>query len=1439
MAIQAQREIENLISTLEKLTEVGKISDSQMERLSTTLNALKFGDTLSVDIRQAISDLSLLQNKIQFLNKGLIPVEAKRELRSFLSEYKTRLDELSRARTPPTVGENATRAEKRQINKEELQEKRINDFLEKEIARMEALVQKEAAIAEKQAKLREKLAGQGRTATQYSPLGGGNTEPAPRTINDYSDFFKTLPFGERALESITERLKQFKIQGATVKSAMLDASSGIQTFKFQLESEDGVTRQATISTDRFGRVLDSNQNKLRSFGSAIGRDVVEFLKWTIAATVILGPLRKLNELITEAIDIQSDLAQVQIATGVSAKELNTIFQESLKIANLTSSSVKGVVEGYSLAFAAAGSTADETRRFAETQVLLRDSMILSKLAGIDQKQALDTLVGGLRQTGASLTSSTSLLDAWVAVSKEANVSVNTLASSYAIVGTAAEDAGISQEKLNGIIAVISESTKLSADEVGNAIRGFISGFSTAGAEQVLGRYGIAVRRANGELRGFVELVEEIKSLQTVGILNDTDISEIANAVGGGFRRGAQFATLLENWENVTRLSEVSLNSSGAAAEAFGIQLQTLESAITRLANAFTGLAQSLGADAGFVGILTRGTDSLTALVNVIGSISEGLGKATPLLIAFASAMAFLKTGPGTNFLDSSLPSFLANSALNNGVLFNPLGNGILNSQEAARLSRAGLLPNTGATNFGGLISNISASIQGNLGRLPGIGGALSQVNPVGYIAPALIAGQQLSEGDYKGATSSVVGAVVGGLLTAGNPLGIAAGSAMASSFYENLKNYDVDIAQRIFDLQNGIPEGTPTAEEQGTLDSRLSQVQEELAKRTEDSLALGFKTWIANASAPVTNFVRGATLGNPQGRLETPTLSEEDVLLASFFNQLPSFFGNRETLDKRYGEGTADLIQEIILLTNAIEENTASNTGGGNAGFSASALTGQIPAGPGLAAVNYSAIFGPVAEKVATQLIETTLQDYRLQNANASDIATARSVGSGLGVRAGRTGLALDIAGVGYDVEALTSLLTQLQPEESSLLDQLVSDLLSAKDLAESTKKAIAGLGEDYDPNTMEFFNQQLELANKRAAEAASSLTEFVPAAASGARIRENPQFPTIDLGDVTSEQANQIEAEADRLYALYLEAYQRATGLTDEDIETIIESNQESIIKIGKGTFGDLTKTPQEYFKDAMDSLGIDGGKGGSGDRFNLVDLRDKNVNSGQLMSLYNQMLKAITSSFPQYQVDAQDVGLLFKDGFDTQHVDMTILNLAMQELIEVNKEQLSGIYNLPEGATFFVPLNAYDLSRSTIANQGGGIPNLDDIFGGTPATQPTVDPTNPYAVGQQKRLENPTYVENPPENLALLNELRRYGMLPGTIPTPPAYESIQNTTPSQITTEVEKTPTIRFHLEIASTFTVNLDGRTIADAVKAFLLDDLLRSEGGGGGITRRFVL
>ena len=88
--------------------------------------------------------------------------------------------------------------------------------------------------------------------------------------------------------------------------------------------------------------------------------------------------------------------------------------------------------------------------------------------------------------------------------------------------------------------------------------------------------------------------------------------------------------------------------------------------------------------------------------------------------------------------------------------------------------------------------------------------------------------------------------------------------------------------------------------------------------------------------------------------------------------------------------------------------------------------------------------------------------------------------------------------------------------------------------------------------------------------------------------------------------------------------------------------------------------------------------------------------IPSSRLPELQNALsfAEGVLKTIPGFQLEKEDLGVVFSDYVtDILHVDNLQLQLALQQLIDINQKQLDGIYNLPSGANIFVPLEAQKL--------------------------------------------------------------------------------------------------------------------------------------------------
>lgn len=1275
-------------------------------------------------------------------------------------------------------------------------EGRTNTVLEQQIAILEARnrILSQARLGGLQGRIAANQAGVvgvdnevPLTAKEFmegGPSKRGRVDPKP-----VQEFISALG-SPRAIQNFQEALDKLGLSSGVVTRAVTDANSGITTISLSMDKVGGITRTATVRMNEQGEVLKDLSSRYTGFGQSVANNIVKVLNWAVALGVVYGALNRARELVQQTIDIQRELVEVQIATGQTSASLGIIFSQSATIAKQTGSSVLGVVEGFSAAFAATGDIENQSKRTATAQILLRDSMILSKLAGIEQSQALDTLTGGLRQAGLELDQGLTLIDKFVAVSKNANVSINTLASTFAIVGTAAEDVGIDFDELNALAATLAESSKLSADETGNAIRGFVSGFQSASAQEALASFGIAARDSGNDLRDFIDLLGQLAQLNKEGVISDRNLAEIGNIIGGGFRRGAQFATLLENYDRFLEISETSREASGDAAGALELQLNTLETAITGLGNAFSKIAETLGDDGGFITTLTLLTNAFSGILDLVSSLVDGLGDATPLLLAFGSALAVVSS---TRFQTSGIGARALPSMLG-GLPF-------------AR-------PTIGDTLYE----------SGKYGQGTGVGPFLTR-NAGAIGATAILAGVSAAEGDFNKAGATVGGAIVGALITGGNPIGLAVGGAIAASFYEALVNYDVDIIGRQIALSFGKTSPDETVD-----------LAQSLATRFEESLSTSEK-----ARAGISSFLQQTLLG--AGRLAEIAITSLGGPASDPTNPLAdrSYSITPEDVLMRQltAEGGGFLDRESLSLLRALINQT--DVEAQKQGYDTSPVYQEIG--------RIAEELRPLLEQLVQPYIDEQLGALSRGEISPNQFAGSKELATRLGEQAAIISVGLDTTSLDISAQEIVDILLKLKDEERVFIASIVGEIIDAQVEIDSINKTIAeGVSDPTVKAVLDARKAELESAS---ADSRGKLEELFPAIQQAVTVRNVEQLPLIDFKGVTPEQVGQIVALGEQLQKEYL----LQLGISEETADLIIAQNQESILRIlteGAQEFVGRTTVDQSFISQAAEQLGLNISGAGADSGFGgLLDYRDK-FSTGELPGLqqrYEALKSQLVSAFPQFQPEESDFGVIASDGFGTIHADMTILNLLMEELIDVNKDQLNGIYNLPADASFFVPFTAALLdaqTRSLMAGLGGLTQDDTDVTDAINNTAKTVSeslvgvtrilPKDQRLAPEQEQRDVSSIEEARAEIESYLEEFNRRreaGEVDsrGRITSPvedAAKEALQSVAESSI----------RLHLEIDSQTTLLVDGRILADIVKQFLYDDLLRSEGGAT-VTRTFVV
>jgi TP901 family phage tail tape measure protein len=400
--------------------------------------------------------------------------------------------------------------------------------------------------------------------------------------------------------------------------------------------------EVSRSTRRMGANLRLSELSFGAVGEAVATAALKVGLWVVATGVVMGTVAKLGQVIQLWRDLEVTLARIGITTSTLGDDLYKYFALTADVARSMGMPIEMTLRGMDLALRATSKYGEGVKRTAIATLMLRDAAILGNVAGMNFDQAIDILVGSLRQTGMELNQGIILLDKWVAVAKTAAVSVNDLSQGFAIMSSAAASAGLNVDQVNGIIAALSEAVTLGPIEVGNAVRALMATLYNPGSIAMLNRFGVAVKDATGEFRSFWDVMTELSSMHLTGALSEDQILKIAKAAGAGQRRYAQFIALLKNWEAAMRTSEISANAQGDALDANERIVQTLTNTWDKFTAAQNKFFFALGEKSGMIEGLTNMLQLAASAFGAIASWNEPMMRTIKVVAELGAAIVALK-----------------------------------------------------------------------------------------------------------------------------------------------------------------------------------------------------------------------------------------------------------------------------------------------------------------------------------------------------------------------------------------------------------------------------------------------------------------------------------------------------------------------------------------------------------------------------------------------------------------------------------------------------------------------------------------------------------------------------------------------------------------------------------------------------------------------------
>lgn len=315
----------------------------------------------------------------------------------------------------------------------------------------------------------------------------------------------------------------------------------------------------------------------------------------------------------------------------------------------------------------------------EVMAVSNETLKMARIAGLDAATASDRMTNALRGFNMEMDkmSAQRVNDVYSKLAAITASDTDEISTAMTKVASLAHNANMEFETTAAFLAQIIESTRESAETAGTALKTVVARFSEVknlyskgellgqdeeGEEIDVNRVSTALRSAginlNEYLTGakglddiFMELAEKWDSLD---IVQQRYIATMA----AGSRQQSRFIALMSDYKRTVELVNAANNANGASNEQYGKTLESLETKLSRLKNAWNEFVLGLANSDAIKSAVDLLTDLITAINKLISAIS-GKNSGVKMITTFLTAFTTFKIGQKAVGSNSMLGGFFA------------------------------------------------------------------------------------------------------------------------------------------------------------------------------------------------------------------------------------------------------------------------------------------------------------------------------------------------------------------------------------------------------------------------------------------------------------------------------------------------------------------------------------------------------------------------------------------------------------------------------------------------------------------------------------------------------------------------------------------------------------------------------------------------------------
>ena len=410
----------------------------------------------------------------------------------------------------------------------------------------------------------------------YDSLLRTQTENGTRLqeLNTEIDNYKTA-LQEATTNLEIQKTKEDSPVASQIIQNKIDVNSAIEGQKEAIHQAAN-EKQETSSISDYTKAVN-NQS------SALGKAFKQFTLYHIAVRSVK---KALNEAVKTVQELDKYLTEQAMVTGLSRKQTYELVSSYQELALQCGATTKEIAQ-VSTEYMKQGKTIEESL------TLTKAAVSAAKVARVSVGDSVNYLTTALNGFRLSAEDAMKVSDKFAAVAASSATDYDELAIALSKVASQANLAGMSIDYTTALLTKGLETTREAPETMGTALKTIIArmrelgdygetledGIALNNVESQLQYVGIELRDQQGELRSTEDVLDELgKKWDT---LNKNQQAAIAKALAGT-RQQSRLIAMMEDYERVTELQQISARSAGATAAQAGVYLEGMEAAMNKI-----------------------------------------------------------------------------------------------------------------------------------------------------------------------------------------------------------------------------------------------------------------------------------------------------------------------------------------------------------------------------------------------------------------------------------------------------------------------------------------------------------------------------------------------------------------------------------------------------------------------------------------------------------------------------------------------------------------------------------------------------------------------------------------------------------------------------------------------------------------------------------------